>query len=109
MSTAKRTAHAAAELDRFAQRHELVDAGVDFRVPLLGLRHAEQRVDLRVDDLERAAVAQHADEHIGAGLAQRLFGFGPDAFGDQRIGFAVGHHLPHERQRFVRHAKPSGA
>ena len=105
MSTAKRTGDAAAELHGLAQRQQLVNAGVDFRVPLRGLRHAEQRVDLRVDHLQRAALAQHADEHIGAGLAQRLFGLGPDAFGHQRIRFAVGDHLAHERQGFVGHAK----
>ena len=97
--------HAAAQLHRLAQRQQLVDAGVDLRVPLRGLRHAEQRIDLRVDHLQRAALAQHADEHIGAGLAQRLFGFGPHAFGHQRSRFAVGDHLPHERQGFVGHAE----
>ena len=103
MSTAKRTAIAAPQLHRLAQRHQLMHAGIDFRMPFLRLRHAEQGVDLRVDHLQRAAVAQHGDEDIGAGFAQRLFGFRPDALGHQRVGFAVVHHAAHERQGFIGH------
>jgi hypothetical protein len=34
-----------------------VIAGVDFRMPAFGLRHAEQRVDFRKHTSERAAVS----------------------------------------------------
>ena len=105
MSTAKRTATPPPSFTASRSAMQLVDAGVDFRVPFLRLRHAEQRVDLRVDHLQRAAVAQHADEDVGAGFAQRLLGFRPDALGHQRVGLAVGDHLPHQRQRLVGDAK----
>ena len=42
--------HAAAELDGLAQRQKLMHAGVDLRMPLRRLRHAEQRVHFGKND-----------------------------------------------------------
>jgi hypothetical protein len=95
-----------AELHRLTQREQLVYAGVDFRMPFLGLRHAEQRVDLGVHHGECAAVAQHLDEHVGCGFAERALGLGPDPFRHQRIGLAVSDHPAHELERFIGDAKP---
>ena len=88
ISTAKRTATPPPSFTASRRAMQLVYAGVDFRMPFLGLRHAEQRVEFRVDHLERATVTQHADEHVGARLAQRLFGLRPDALGHQRVRLA---------------------
>ena len=41
----------------------------------------------------------------GLRFAQRLFGLGPDALGDQGVGFAGRDHASHERQRFVGHGE----
>src|ERR1017187_1677069 len=44
------------------QHHERMNAGIDLRMPLRGLRNAEQRVDFGVDASKRAAFAQHLEE-----------------------------------------------
>ncbi len=76
-----------------------VHARVDLRMPLRRLRHAEQRVDLGIDALERAAVAQHREERARRRFAQRLLGLLPHAFGHQRVHLAPRHHAAHQRHR----------
>ena len=98
--------HIGAQVHGLVEHHQGVHARVDFRVPLFRLRHAEQRVDFRIHDLQRAAVAQHLKKYTGAGLAQRLFGFLPDAFGHQGIDFAALDHGAHQRHGFRSDAKP---
>ena len=74
-------------------------------MPLGRLRHAEQRIDLGVDGLQRAAVAQHAEEYAGRRLAQRLLRFLPHAFRNQRVDLAARHQGAHQLQGFRRHAE----
>ena len=74
-------------------------------MPFLGLRHAEQRVDLRKHNLQGAAIAQHLEKHTGAGLAQRLFGFLPYALGHQGVYLSLFDHLAHQGQGFRSHLK----
>ena len=78
-------------------------AGVDFRVRLGRLRHAKQAVQLRQHPCQRAAVAQHADEALRIGLAQRPLELLPHPLRHQGIGFAGLDHAPHQLRRFVRH------
>jgi hypothetical protein len=69
------------------------------------LRHAEKRVDFRENRRERAAIAQHPKKFARVGLAQRLFGFLPDAFRDQGIDLVPIDHRAHQRQCFGRDMK----
>ena len=46
---------------RLVDDHQGVDTGIDFRVVVGPLRHAEERIDLRQKAGERPAVAKHLD------------------------------------------------
>jgi len=59
--------------------------GIDFRMPLRGLRHAVERIDLRKDHSQSSAVPQCLKEHIRTRLAQRALRFLPDPLRHQRI------------------------
>ena len=76
--------------------------GVDFRVPLFGLRHAVERVELREDARERTRGAQRAEPRGGRGLAERALRFLPDALRDERVRLARGDHRAHARGRLRR-------
>ena len=80
-------------------------AGVDFRMPPCRLRYAEQGVELGIYRRERPALAQHAEESARRRFAQRLLGFLPHAFGDQRVDLAPGNHAAHQLQGLGRQPK----
>ncbi|MNE05856.1 hypothetical protein D3C80_984300 [compost metagenome] len=92
-------------LGALAQGHQHVLAGVDLRVMQGRLRHAEQRLHLRQQLLQGAAIAQHLDEHLRARFHQRAGDFLPDALGGQLGQFAGGGDLGHQRQGLLGHAK----
>ena len=72
-------------------------AGVDLGVIVGALRHAEQAIDLGQHARERAAAAQHLEHPRRLVLHQAARELLPDALGHQRIDFAVGDHLAHQR------------
>jgi hypothetical protein len=81
-------------------QHELhVEARIDLRMPLLGLRHSVERVELRQDARERAAIVQQAQPRLRRRLAERSFGLLPDALGHEGVHFAGGDHGAHARKR----------
>ena len=77
-------------------------AGVDLGMPLLGLRNAEQRVDLGKHALQRAARAQRFEVDVGTLRRQRFDGFLPDAFRAQCLHLAGRDDLLHQLQRLGR-------
>ncbi len=90
------------QLARDVEHLQRVNAGVDLGVPLLGLRHAEQAIDLRQQRGERTALAQHLEVDRRRLLAQRALGFDPDAFGHQRPHLAGAHDVLHQLHRLGR-------
>ena len=98
-----REAHglAARQLRGHAQRHQRVHAGIDLGMPALGLRHAEQSVDLGKDALQRVARPQRFDVDVGALRRERFDGFLPHALGAQRLHLAGRDDLAHELERFA--------
>src|SRR4051812_20357784 len=56
-----------AESRRLLQHHHCVNARVDFRMPLLGLRHTEERIYFREDHPQRVGIAQYLKESPGRG------------------------------------------
>ena len=72
-------------------------AGVDLRVIVGALRHAEQAIDLGQHARERAAAAQHLEHPRRLVFHQAARDLLPDALGHQRVDFAVGDHLAHQR------------
>jgi hypothetical protein len=61
VSAAKRTGKAKFRARRLVDHHHGVDAGIDFRMVVGALRHAEQRIDFRQQAGQRAAFAQHLE------------------------------------------------
>ena len=90
---------------RDLEREQHVHAGVDLGMPALGLRHAEERVDLGEHSRESAAVSQHFDVCRGIVLAERLGGFLPHALGLQGLDLAARHDLCHQLLRLGRDGK----
>jgi predicted aminopeptidase len=89
------------------ERHHDVNAGVDFRMPARGLRHAVERCDLGKDHLERTALAQGEKEELGVRLAQGPLSLLPDPLGYQRIDFAIPDHFLHQGARLRRNREPT--
>src|SRR5690606_16206376 len=82
-----------------------MNAGVDLRMPLLRLRHAEERIDLWKDHGERMRLAQHLEERARRGHLERTLCFLPHALGHERIELAAGRDLSHQCKRFGCNAK----
>ncbi len=78
------------------QHQHGVHAGVDLRMHLGGLRHAEQRVDLPQHAGERTALAQAEEETRGRVLPQGALELRPHAFGHQCVHFALVNQPPHQ-------------
>ena len=93
------------QLRRHVQHHQQVNASVNFRVVRGGLRHAPELVDFRQQPVQRTAVFEHRQHARRLRFHQPARQLLPDAFGHQRIGFAVGHHLLHQRHGFRRDRK----
>ena len=74
-------------------------AGVDLGMPVLGLRDAEQRVDLGKHALQRVAGAQRLEVDVGALGAESFDGFLPNPLGAQRLHLAGRDDLFHELER----------
>jgi len=91
------------------EHHQGMQSGIDLRVPPRGLRHAEQRVDLRIYRLQRAALAQHPEELARFGFTQGLLGLLPYPLGHQRVDLVPLHHGAHQSQRFGGHPKAQAA
>ena len=85
--------------------HQGMDAGIDLRMVVGPLRHAEQRIDLGQQPDQRAALAQHLEHARRPVFHQAFRQFLPDPLGNQMIDFAGGDHAAHQRQRFRRHRK----
>ena len=64
------------------QRHQGMDAAVDFGMVVGALRHAEERIYLRQQNFKRTAFAQHFNHLSGIFLHQTFRQFLPDAFGN---------------------------
>ena len=75
-----------------------VFAGIDFRVPLRALRHAEKSVELREDDSKGADLTQELDGGTRCRFVECARELAPYALGHQGIGFARVDHSPHERE-----------
>ena len=90
-----------AQARRLGEHHQGMDAGIDLRVVLCRLRHAEKAIDLREDTRQCAALAQHLEEYRRRRFTQGTRRFGPYALGHQRVNLAVVHHLAHQHQGLV--------
>ncbi|CWP55968.1 Uncharacterised protein [Neisseria meningitidis] len=88
------------------QRHQGMDAAVDFGMVVGALRHAEEGIDFGQQDFERAAFAQHFNHFARIFFHQTFRKLLPDAFGNQCVRFAVFHHLPHQLYGFFGDFKP---
>ena len=82
------------------QRHQGMDAAVDFGMIVGALRHAEEGIDFGQQDFERTAFAQYFNHSSGIFFHETFRQFLPDAFGNQSVRFAVLHHLPHQFHGF---------
>lgn len=71
------------------QRHQGMDAAVDFGMVVGALRHAEEGIDFGQQDFERAAFAQHFNHFARIFFHQTFRKLLPDAFGNQCVRFAV--------------------
>ena len=87
------------------EHHHGMHAGVDLGMPAFRLRHPPQAVQLGQDARQRAAGAQHLEEHRGALRAQRPDHLLPHPLRHQGIDLATGHHLAHQGHGLVGHAK----
>ena len=93
--------HLRAEHGRHAQRHQGVNAGINFRVPFRRGGHAKQRVYFREQHFQRPAVAQNLEKDLWIAGSQGVFGLFPDAFWRQMFQLARVGHGRHQRHRLV--------